>query len=214
MINIRTKLISLLASLVLLLGCDAFHQGFNTDNDKSVINGVGEVNEKNIHADHVTELELRGVIDLHITYGSTQKFTIQAQQNILDIISTEETGNNILKVGIDDKYEIKNSKGVILNITTPDTITRISVMGTSNIQFHNGKSSTIRFDIQGVGNIDFNDYSVDKCYLNVSGVANCLLRVNSLLNVQLQGVGSVLYKGSPKVEQSISGVWTLQKSAD
>jgi hypothetical protein len=207
----KTKTLTLYLFVLSLSGCAKMDINDNSyNNDKTDIYGEGDLVEKTLPYEKITQIEVTGAIDIHIHNGQTRVYTLKAQQNILDIITMSESRYK-LTIGTDQKYNIKRSEGILLDITSPDDIDYFSVTGVSNIIYNGGHSGLVKYDIAGVGNINFNDFTVDSCYMNIAGVSTSYVTVNNLLSINIAGVGNVTYKGNAVVEQLISGVGTITK---
>jgi hypothetical protein len=212
-IPMKTKLFYVSVLIVSLLACSKENISINgSDNNKIAIYGKGELIEKTIPFDKITEIESTGAIDININHGETRSYTVKAQSNIMDLLTFDYQDNKKLIIGTDQKYNIRESKGIILIITSPDDIDNISILGVGNVNYFNGHSKVVHYDIAGVGNIIFNDFTADTCYINIAGVSNSFVSVNNLLNINIAGVGNVTFKGNPHVEQNISGFGTVIKS--
>jgi hypothetical protein len=206
----KTKLSILVCLISLIMGCTEELFDHN-DNGKISIYGEGDIVERTFNFDKVSEIENTGVANIVINYGETRSFVLKAQQNIMDIMTVTNSGSKILKISTDQRYNIRNSKDVTLEITTPDAIDKISVTGVGNITYSNGHAGSVSYNITGVGNINFNNFTVDTCYLTVSGVSNSNLTVSKLLSINISGVCNVHYKGDPTLEKHLSGVATVTK---
>jgi hypothetical protein len=199
------------ATIILLSFCSLFtscSDEDNTDHSENKITGSGDLVTKNVDLGSFTHLSLEGQANITIVIGDTQKVTLLAQQNILDIM-TAKVNNNVLTLS-NDNYNIQTSKGIFLNIVTPEVITDINITGAGNVNISGAKQDLINFTISGVGDIDAYNLEVENCTIIISGTGNCKVFVNKNLNVSISGIGNVIYKGSPSVTQSISGIGSVE----
>jgi hypothetical protein len=178
------------------------------DHSNGKIVGTGNLVSKNLDLGSFTQFHLEGQGNITITKGDTQKVTLRAQQNILDILTTK-VNSGVLSLS-NDNYDIQTSTGIFLDIVAPKAITDINITGAGNVNISGAKQDYINIVLSGVGDIDAYNLEVDNCTIKLSGVGNCKVFVDKDLNVSISGVGNVIYKGTPSVTQRISGVGSVE----
>jgi hypothetical protein len=178
------------------------------DHSNNRIVGSGGLVTKSLELASFTQFNLEGQGNITITKGDTQKVTLRAQQNILDILTTK-VNSGVLSLS-NDNYDIQTSTGIFLDIVAPKAITDINITGAGNVNISGAKQDYINIVLSGVGDIDAYNLEVDNCTIKLSGVGNCKVFVDKDLNVSISGVGNVIYKGTPSVTQRISGVGSVE----
>ncbi len=73
-----------------------------------------------------------------------------------------------------------------------------------------GEAEEQEFLLSGAGSIDAEHLASKRARVRSSGAGECRLQVSETLEASLSGVGSVLYRGSPRVESRISGLGRLE----
>ena len=217
------KLILPFLSLALL-----FNISCDDDNGKVRIVGSGNVITESRTLDPFDEIEIRSVIDANIIFGISPELTVTADDNIIDLVSTEVNQNKLIVTLPDGEYE---DITVIINSTNPD-IQSISATGVNNISVSGFQNlDQLDVNITGVGNLEMVgsaellnvnnsgstnvfgfDFIAKTCNINLSGVGNIQITVTDLLTGSLTGVGNIFYKGNPQVSVSVSGVGNLINS--
>lgn len=212
----KNYLISLISVLIL---CTAFsceknnpedENENNDSNNKVKIIGKGELIDKNIETGSFSELENIGYADISIKKAAVQKITFRAQANILDIMTSEISGNK-LKTGIKENYNIETSKGIFINIETPNAIDDFTITGVGNIYLDFEKQTRLDISIIGTGDFNAPNTEIEECEIKIIGTGNCNVFVTKTLDVSIMGVGSVSYKGDAEVSKSIMGVGSVNK---
>lgn len=74
-----------------------------------------------------------------------------------------------------------------------------------------GKSTELNIDISGAGSVNAIDLKALKGNIDISGVGSGKVYVLEELRVSISGIGSVKYKGDPKVSSDISFLGSLKK---
>jgi hypothetical protein len=77
-----------------------------------------------------------------------------------------------------------------------------------------GHVERLRLSVSGRGKISADQLQVGDARVSISGVGNADLWVTDSLNADISGAGHVHYRGQPKVRQSISGLGSVEASAD
>jgi hypothetical protein len=150
-----------------------------------------------------------GAANITIIKGDTQSVKLRAQQNVLDVM-VHNVDNGTLNVGYKNNYSVSTSKGIYVDVVTPNQITDVSITGAGKINISGDKQETFNAIITGAGNIDAYNLEVNNCSIIITGAGSGNVFVDKSLNVTISGAGSVTYKGHPSVSQSISGVGTVK----
>lgn len=96
-----------------------------------------------------------------------------------------------------------------LNIDVP--IVKLDVSGAAEIEMQ-GTAQTVVINLSGAASFDAEDYLVRDMTLVLAGAAAAEVNVSGQLDVNISGVGSVEYKGEPKVlRKRISGAGVVEQ---
>ncbi len=130
--------------------------------------------EKNIKP--FTELEFDGVFDVILTQGETEKLEIEADENLIDLVTIKNVGNQLI-VGFKKGTNLRKSTKFNIYITLKD-ITSLTMEGVG--------------DIKNTGTLNLKTLEINK-----SGVGDLNLNISSsILDVNNSGVGDVNLTGS------------------
>jgi hypothetical protein len=137
-----------------------------------------------------------GRIDVYITIPQIDALAISGSGSI---VADEKIESRILETTISGSGDIK------LNDLKADKVLA-TISGSGNIHLF-GKQNTaeLKAIISGSGNVKAIEFPSDKVDVKISGSGNCW--VNSIKNliIRLSGSGSVVYRGNPLIDSSISG---------
>jgi len=144
------------------------------------IEGKGDVVTQTRQIESFNAINLDFPAQVYLVQDSVQKIKIEGQQNILDIIKTEVSGNKLtIKSG---KRCINNDKGVIIYISVP-ALEKIVINGSGNIETKSTiKTERMEVSLNGSGDITMN-LETDK------------------LDAELSGSGNFIFKGTVKEEE-------------
>ena len=81
--------------------------------------------------------------------------------------------------------------------------------GAGDIQI-NGTTDEINLVLSGLGNFNAADLKSNKATIELSGMGNATVRVESELSANVSGAGSVNYFGHPHVEKNVSGAGSVK----
>lgn len=90
-------------------------------------------------------------------------------------------------------------------------VVKLDVSGAADIEME-GSAETVVITLSGAAGFDAEDYLVKNMTLILSGAASAEVNVSEMLDVNISGVGSVEYKGEPKVlRKRISGAGVVEQ---
>lgn len=147
---------------------------------------------------------------IYVSQGSEFEVRIEAQQNVLDQIRTEISGNDL---EIYSEHCINNSNPVNIFITMP-SISSLELDGSGSFITQNKISSAdLEIEISGSGNFSSNDTILaPELSMDVSGSGNInLLASTPLLSADISGSGDITISGSgTSLDLEISGSGKFQ----
>ena len=212
----------LCASVLLIYGCS--DSDSNNSNNCIEPTGVITTEVRSVAAFHSIELE--GIGNILLTQGSPQQLSIITHQNLLSLIETTVT-NEELHIDLDGCIQGMINQFDIL-ITMPD-IEKLELQGVGNIVGQNdfnldtleveldgvgevtmsGTVDYLEITSSGVGNVMAFDLISQACEVTVLGVGNVEVTAEVELDVTISGAGNVFYKGDPSIDANISGEGNL-----
>lgn len=207
----------MLALCLFLIGCNWAQQG-------NYVKGEGPVVTKELQLDNFKGIGLAVAGKVYLTKGNSQKVTVEAQQNIIDLLKTEVKGDH-WNIGFKDKTRVRNYESLVIRITVPD-INALSIAGSGSIIGESafdgmdelevsisgsgdmslaGSANKLSISIAGSGNVSMQDLKAQDAEVSISGSGDCKVDVTRELDVSIAGSGDVSYKGSPRVSSSVAG---------
>jgi len=138
-----------------------------------VIKGSGDIISEERDVSGFNEIHFSGMGDLIIEQGDIEALTIEADDNIIDLIETEVSGEQ-LEIGLRRGINIVPTTRIKMYLTVKD-LDRISLSGLGDIDCSSFKTDELRFSISGSGNVDFN-IEADSLETEVSGLGDIYLK--------------------------------------
>jgi Putative auto-transporter adhesin, head GIN domain len=204
----KTPLITSVIGIILLFILNSCENDDNmVNNNTKTIVGTGSVVSDTISLSAFNSVKNLATFRIQITKGTPQQVILKAQRNILDVV-TYQVNNEELLLGVQNNVNIQTPYGLNAEITAPE-ITRVGIIGAGDFDLTGAAQSILYIDIIGTGNIRAYNLTVDTCYITTTGVGDCYVRVNNLLNILISGVGHVYYKGNPSIISNITGVGSI-----
>lgn len=203
----RTAARLVLASLVLLAGCDyAARVG-------DQVTGSGKKKTESRDVPEFSEIVVDGAYRVEVACGRESSVEIEADDNVLPLIKTDvEAGR--LRIRQERGFSIKSLPHV--RITVPD-VRAVSVPGAGDFQLTGVRNDALRIKVDGAGkfrasgetgtlDVELNGAAViDAGELRarvVNAVSNgaglTTVHATESLNATINGVGSIEYYGDPK----------------
>lgn len=152
---------------------------FHTGCDEHGVNGSGVSSSETRKVGDFHAVSLRGSMDIDYTDGPAEDVVIEAEDNILPLITTVVKDGQLI-VGTKDNTSIRTHKKILVKVTAPD-VEELSLAG----------SGTIRL---------MNEWEQDNhIKVSVTGSGDIIGRVNSpQVSVAVTGSGDVKMKGTTR----------------
>ncbi len=209
---------------ILFFGCNK-STSINNDN---TIYGSGKIVSQTRIVEECSGLTIKNVGNVYLSQADTQSIRIEADDNIINKVITQND-NGVLLTGLED--------GSYSNITVKiyvslKNIYSLSIEGAGKINAEkeiqcdtlscviNGAGSIYLmgnanyFDciVNGAGNVSAKNFIAKKCRVIVNGAGSMTIYVSDELDASVNGVGNITYYGNPDVVQtSISGSGHITK---
>ncbi|MBB6459222.1 head GIN domain-containing protein [Flammeovirga kamogawensis] len=180
-IKLQIKTLLLFALSMLFFGCSE--------------EAKGPIEGQEITTDSFEGVELKVAGNVEIVYGEQQSVRVEAQQNVLDNLTTN-VRNNVMEIDLS-----KSMSNYTLNvyITTP-LLNVANVSGSGTIKFENPKSENLSIALSGSGSIEGKNLETVSRVINIatSGSGKIVLSEiqTSSITTMLSGSGSIELSGS------------------
>jgi len=160
------------------------------------INGNGYVVSQERTANGFYGVVLDGVGNVNIHIQENYRVIVTTDANIQDFITTKVYGK---KLHIDGKtHSSFNPTMLTIDVYVPD-LRYIDLNGVGNIKVINGKTNHLELNLSGVGNIEAQDCEAEYVVVALSGTGDIKTWVTKSLTGKLSGIGNILYKGNPSI---------------
>jgi hypothetical protein len=186
--------------------------------------GKREVQKRGVSA--FTSISSMGAFNIEVVAQKEQSLEIEADDNILPLVSTE-VSNNVLRIKNDKGFSI--SEPVVVRISVPDLSAlnvsgagNISISGLKNEKFEidsdgaptikvSGSTKVIDISTSGAAKIDAHGLHAATGVIDSKGVSKIDVDVKNQLDVTITGPSIVTCEGDPTINKTIIGPGKVEK---
>ncbi len=183
--NKRTLIPLILIAALALTGCNF-----------RVVRGSGDVITEDRDVSGFDRVSLSFAGRMTITQGDEESLTIEAEDNVMELIETE-VRNGKLSIGLERNYSVITTETVHYTLTVKD-LTELAISGAADIEIGDLVTDSLEVKISGAGNIEFDSLETGSLEIDISGAGD--IEVNDLtaetLRVDLSGAGSIEVSGT------------------
>lgn len=193
----------LVAGLVVTSGCNV---SFNVGGLSGVKgSGVPATEDRTLDGEF-TAIELDGTGSLIVSQGE-QSLSVTADDNLLDLISTEVVDGTLVIKNIES---ISPSSKIEFNLSTPE-LSKVSIDGAGNCELKSFQAEKLTLSVDGAGNFKGTG-TVDELDISIDGAGSAKLQELESKNatVEIDGAGSAKVFASESVNSSIDGVGSIK----
>ncbi len=181
--------IKLALIMILSAGLNSCYYDYQDGNHKNRIEGHGPIVKRVVDLDNFRGIIIQNAADVILTQGNTQKVEIEGQENILENLNLEVSG---------DVWKIRNIRPVwrhhelIIRITLPRfNMIRLSGSGSINTDGGFENLNDVELRIGGSGDMDL-QIIADKVDATISGSGSISLEGEAKrLDFRISGSGSI-----------------------
>ena len=150
-------------------------------------------------------IDLRGVGDLHIMQGDAAPVRIEADEETLNELTTEVTGDRLV-IRLDPWKAFRlwgSSRRADFYITLPG-LTGVTVSGVGSVDLPSYSAHRLEFAVNGSGNVRAN-IGVNELKVTVAGSGDCAMTgIAHKQEVRITGAGTYIATGLQSEEASVS----------
>lgn len=185
------------------------------------VRGSGVKASQTRQVDSFGRIDLRGSSDVEIRQGDERVVVVEADDNLLDLITTDVRGETLV---ISSRRPYSSRLGVRVQVTTPN-LSAVSVSGSGDITIDGLSSPSFEISVQGSGDVaaagevdrlevrimgsgDVELFALRarEAKVSIAGSGDAELEVSEALDATIQGSGDIVYRGHPpKVTQRVHG---------
>lgn len=193
----------------------------------SGIKGSGNLKTESRSVAGFKEIKAENAVELEITVQKDFSLTVEADDNLLEQVKTEVSGNT-LKISTKDSFNSKNK--IKIKLSLPE-LTYLDLSGASNANVSGVKTDSLKLNASGAARIkidgevksleatasgasgiDAEGLKTENAKANASGASHVTVSPTGDLDAEASGASSVTYTGEPKnIKQNASGASTIKK---
>jgi hypothetical protein len=182
---------------------------FGAPDNPNMVVGSGNVITEQRPVSAVSEVMLTTSGDLTVEQNGTEALTVEGEDNIVPLITTEVSGNR-LTIGTKDGASFSNTRPLRFQLSVK-VIGYIGNSGSGNISMSGVESNQLKTEVNGSGNVTLTDVAAQEYTTNINGSGG-IVASGSVQSQDVKGIGSGNYDGSNL--QSKSATVNLSGSGD
>jgi len=169
-----------------LVATTACNLSFNLGNNR--VRGSGNVVTEERQVSGFDKVEINGAGELYIEQGETEALTVEADDNVMEYITTEVVGDT-LELKIKPNFNIMFSSKIVYRLTVKE-LRGISISGSGKVVSSALTTDDLLISTSGSGKFEFDDLQADSLTASTGGSGEFLLKgkVNDV-KVTISGSG-------------------------
>ena len=194
----------------------------------SIETGSGNPGTETRPVSGFSNVELAGSGELIIEQTGTESLTIEADDNLLPLLTSEVSGDT-LHLGVRPNTTLRPRQPITYRLTVQQLV-GLEISGSGNVTASKIETTRLRVDISGSGRVTATGNADDQeleisgsgeyraedlvsktLRAQISGSGNAVVNVAESIDVEISGSGSLTYQGDPRISQEISGSGKLIK---
>jgi hypothetical protein len=177
--------------------------------------GSGEVVSETRTVEGFDEIDLRGVGEVRITVDGTESLMIEAEDNLIDVLTSEVRGGTLV-LGTD--RPIRPTEDVIFTVTM-ETLRGVEISGSGSVIVTGFSADSFTMDVSGSGSAEIMALAADDVFARISGSGAVVMTGDAdSLDLSISGSGAFDGEGLEtdvgEVDLSGSGSATVNVSED
>lgn len=213
-----SKLLTLPLSGLLILSAACHTSGCYFSGPRVVGEGPTTVSERSVGS--FDAISVSGGLRLEVRVGQPLQVTIEAQENLHEVIRTEVRGTELeiwidgsistsreilARVDVPSLEALDLSGGIELDVSGLDGGSfELDVSGSAQGQI-SGRVDRLRIDTAGSADLDLFELDAREVSIDIAGSGTIRTTARESLDVDVAGSGEVTYRGKPRVTIEQSG---------
>lgn len=157
-----------------------------------IVQGTGEVISETRDVSGFNQVRLNGAGRLIITQGSSESLEIQAEDNIINEL-TSEVSDNTLILGLEERpwrKQLIPTKVIIYNLTVTD-LSDITFNGAGDLEVSALETTSLNVVINGAGQIKIEDLMANDVSVSIAGTGSITISGQvATQTVSIEGAGN------------------------
>jgi hypothetical protein len=183
------------------------------------IEGSGRMRTEQRTVPNFTAVHHAGIGDVTIRAGERLGVTVEADDNVLPLVTTEVRDGTLT---INTRETIRKAKiRVVVSVPTVDRIRlagagnlegrglrgrilTVDLNGAGNLTLH-GEVDRLTATLRGAGNMTMRELRAGRAEVRISGAGHADIHAVQSLQAHISGAGSIRYAGNPEVQKRVTG---------
>lgn len=138
------------------------------------IEGSGNMLTQERSVSNFDQVELRSYGKLTITQGDTESLTIEAEDNLIDHLTSEVQDGKLI-LGAEENFNLSDINEIRYTLTVKN-LSQVSLAGFGDIQIDSIQTDQMTVNLSGSGNLEMDDLEAESLEVNISGFG--MVKVN------------------------------------
>ena len=212
-----------IALVVLVVMVGACHHGM-----LSQVSGSGNRQKQKRDVGSFSAISTEGAFHLEVVSQATPSLEIEADDNVLALISTD-VSNNKLTIKSNKSYSVSEPVRIKIGVANLDNMSangagKIDVTHLKNEKFTlevngapsvtlEGETNLVEIDASGAANIVTTKLWAKRAMVESKGVSQVEVRAAEQLDVTVSGPSNVVYSGDPVVNKTVNGPGSVKRKS-
>ena len=160
---------------------------------RGVVRGSGNIITETRQVSDFNKVQLDGAGTLTIVKDDSESLQIEADDNILPVLTSDVTGNTLV-LGIEENWWQKAviPTQAINYVLTVTDLSDITINGTADLYLDGFETDSLTIEINGAGSITVSDLTANDFEVEINGTANSELSgAVGDLSIKVNGMGNV-----------------------
>ena len=187
----RNLALIVVISIIALTTLACSFGGINVSVNARTVRGSGDITTEIRAIKGVSGVQLASIGDLTIRYGDEEKLEIEAEDNLLEYITTDVHGG-VLTIGTENNINFQPREAIRYTLTITEALEEISVSGLGSIDAPELDTNRLKIRVSGAGDIDIDGVNGSKVDVIISGLGSVYIRDGAVdeMEVGISGSGS------------------------
>jgi hypothetical protein len=216
------------AGLLLVVACAGLLSACNDGDDRR---GRGPSRTQTRDVSSFAAIDMSGAARLEITVGRPESLLLEGRAASIERVTTEVRHNTLfIESKPRDWFMSSNRRRITVRISVPK-LESLQVEGGNDVRvtgfdggesvikasgaahiFAEGRLAALTVRMAGAGHGDFSRLEADQARVTVEGVGSVIVHPKDTLDATMNGVGAILYTGSPReVNTRMNGLGTIAR---
>lgn len=168
----------------------------------TIVTGSGNIVSESREVSGFDEVVLAGSGNLTITQGDGEALTVEADDNLMDLIETE-VRNGVLYLGFKSGANIINTSRAVQYQLTVDDLSELTISGSGNVSAESLVSDDFSLNVSGSGEAQIDRLTASEISIEISGSGDVDI-VGAVEEQSITVSGSGNYRAGDLVSENVT----------